>query len=78
MLMGRIEKDEPPTIGYAEGVVDKIKVIKRRADGLSPFRGFSQTRRYGLWLTGHTTPPCPIRQEPSFAAAPTACGKAKP
>jgi Transposase len=30
--------DEPTTNGYAEGVINKIKVIKRRAYGLPTFR----------------------------------------
>ena len=32
--------DEPTTHGYAEGVINKIKVIKRRAYGLLTFTGF--------------------------------------
>jgi transposase len=32
--------DEPVTNGYAEGVITKIKVIKRRAHGLPTFEGF--------------------------------------
>jgi transposase len=32
--------DEPTTNGYAEGVINKIKVIKRRAYGLPTFSGF--------------------------------------
>jgi transposase len=32
--------DEPTTNGYAEGVINKIKVIKRRAYGLPSFAGF--------------------------------------
>ena len=32
--------DEPVTNGYAEGVINKIKVIKRRAYGLPTFDGF--------------------------------------
>jgi transposase len=32
--------DEPTTNGYAEGVINKIKVIKRRAYGLPTFTGF--------------------------------------
>ena len=32
--------DEPTTNGYAEGVINKIKVIKRRAYGLPTFDGF--------------------------------------
>jgi transposase len=32
--------DEPTTNGYAEGVINKIKVIKRRAYGLPTFHGF--------------------------------------
>ena len=31
--------DEPTTNGYAEGVVDKVKVIKRRAHGPPSFAG---------------------------------------
>jgi transposase len=34
--------DEPITNGYAEGVINKIKVIKRRAYGLPTFNGFRQ------------------------------------
>jgi transposase len=32
--------DEPTINGYAEGVINKIKVIKRRAHGLPTFGGF--------------------------------------
>jgi len=32
--------DEPTTNGYAEGVINKVKVIKRRAYGLPTFEGF--------------------------------------
>lgn len=32
--------DEPVTNGYAEGIINKIKVIKRRAYGLPSFEGF--------------------------------------
>ena len=32
--------DEPTTNGYAEGVINKIKVIKRRAYGIPTFDGF--------------------------------------
>jgi transposase len=34
--------DEPTTNGYAEGVINKIKVIKRRAYGLPNFDGFRE------------------------------------
>ena len=34
--------DQPITNGYAEGVINKIKVIKRRAYGLPTFDGFRQ------------------------------------
>jgi transposase len=34
--------DEPATNGYAEGVINKIKVIKRRAYGLPRFTSFRQ------------------------------------
>ena len=32
--------DEPTTNGYAEGVINKVKVIKRRAYGIPTFDGF--------------------------------------
>jgi transposase len=32
--------DQPITNGYAEGVINKIKLIKRRACGLPTFNGF--------------------------------------
>lgn len=32
--------DEPTTNGYAEGVINKVKVIKRHAYGLPSFEGF--------------------------------------
>jgi transposase len=32
--------DEPTTNGYAEGSINKVKVIKRRAYGLPTFAGF--------------------------------------
>ncbi len=32
--------DEPTTNGYAEGVINKVKVIKRRAYGLPSFANF--------------------------------------
>ena len=34
--------DEPTTNGYAEGVINKVKVIKRRAYGLPSFHAFRQ------------------------------------
>ena len=34
--------DEPTTNGYAEGVINKVKVIKRRAYGLPSFEGFRE------------------------------------
>jgi transposase len=34
--------DEPTSNGYAEGVINKLKVIKRRAYGLPTFDGFRQ------------------------------------
>jgi transposase len=34
--------DEPTTNGYAEGVINKIKVIKRRAYGVPNFDGFRE------------------------------------
>jgi transposase len=32
--------EQPTTNGYAEGVINKVKVIKRRAYGLPTFAGF--------------------------------------
>ena len=32
--------DQPTSNGYAEGVINKVKVIKRRAYGLPTFHGF--------------------------------------
>ena len=34
--------DQPTTNGYAEGAINKIKVVKRRAYGLPTFDGFRQ------------------------------------
>ena len=34
--------DEPTTNGYAEGIINKVKVIKRRAYGLPTFAGFRE------------------------------------
>ena len=34
--------DEPTTNGYAEGVINKVKVIKRRAYGIPSFDGFRE------------------------------------
>lgn len=34
--------EEPTTNGYAEGVINKVKVIKRRAHGLPTFEGFRE------------------------------------
>ena len=34
--------DQPTTNGYAEGVINKAKVIKRRAYGLPTFHGFGK------------------------------------
>ena len=34
--------EEPTTNGYAEGVINKVKVIKRRAYGLLTFDGFRE------------------------------------
>ena len=54
--------DEPTTNGYAEGVINKVKVIKRRAYGLPTFAGFRKrssqpvdnrtTRRHPAQSTG--------------------------
>jgi transposase len=39
--MGRLAYfDEPTTNGYAEGVINKVTVINRRAYGLPRFAGF--------------------------------------
>jgi transposase len=35
--------DEPTTNGYAEGVINKIKVIKRRAYAIPTFTAFRQS-----------------------------------
>jgi transposase len=34
--------DEPTTNGYAEGIINKVKVIKRRAHGIPTFTAFRQ------------------------------------
>jgi transposase len=34
--------DEPTTNGYAEGVINKVNVIKRRAYGVPTFDGFRE------------------------------------
>jgi len=34
--------DNPASNGYAEGVINKVKVIKRRAYGLPGFKGFRE------------------------------------
>ena len=34
--------DEPTTNGYAEGVINKVKVIKRRSYGLPTFEGLRE------------------------------------
>jgi transposase len=34
--------DEPTTSGYAEGVINKVKVTRRRAYGLPTFEGFRE------------------------------------
>jgi transposase len=34
--------DNPASNGYAEGVINKVKVIKRRAYGLPSFQGFRE------------------------------------
>ena len=34
--------DEPTTNGYAEGIINKVKVIKRRAYGSPTFAGFRE------------------------------------
>jgi transposase len=34
--------DEPTTNGYAEGVINKVKVIKRRAYGIPTFTAFRE------------------------------------
>jgi transposase len=34
--------DEPASNGYAEGVINKVKVIKRRADGPPWFEGYRE------------------------------------
>jgi hypothetical protein len=58
--------EEPTTNGYAEGVINKVKVIKRRAYGLPTFAGFRQTRRHNLWLTGQHDATPRNQQEPRF------------
>ena len=35
--------DEPTTNGYAEGVINKVKVIKHRAYGIPTFTAFRQS-----------------------------------
>jgi transposase len=41
-LQGLTSPDEPTTNGYAEGVINKVKVITRRAYGLRTFNGFRE------------------------------------
>jgi transposase len=43
---------EPTSNGYAEGVINKVKVIKRRAYGLPSFESFRHRVPRSMRLTG--------------------------
>ena len=58
--------DEPTTNGYAEGVINKVKVIKRRAYGLPTLPRLPTARAPSMRLNG-TTGATPLdRQDPVF------------
>jgi Transposase len=69
-MLGYFEK--PITNGNAEGVINKVKVIKRRAYGLPHLPWLLQTRRHSLWLTGQRDATPLNQQEPTFRPALTA------
>jgi Transposase len=53
--------DEPTTNGYAEGVINEVKVIKRRAYGLPSFGAFRERAPTCPW-TGALSPPRSIEE----------------
>ena len=53
--------DEPTTNGYAEGVINKVKVIKRRAYGLPTFAGFR--KRVVIAVANRTRDATPRNQQ---------------
>ena len=65
--------DEPTTNGYAEGVINKVKVIKRRAYGLPTFDRLPQARAPSMRLTGPRDATPLDRQEPKIDP-PVGCG----
>jgi hypothetical protein len=61
--------DEPTTNGYAEGVINKVKVIKRRAYGIPTFTAFRQRVLLACGRTGPRGVAPLDRQEPTFRPA---------
>jgi transposase len=57
--------DQPITNGYAEGVINKIKVIKRRAYGLPTFDGFRRRVLVACASRDHADPRL-ITKTPAF------------
>ena len=49
--------DEPTTNGYAEGVINKVKVIKRRAYGIPTLTAFRQRVLLACGRPDHAAPP---------------------
>jgi transposase len=49
--------DEPTTNGYAEGVINKVKVIKRRAYGIPTFTAFRHRVLIACGRPDHATSP---------------------
>ena len=52
---------EPTTNGYAEGVINKVKLIKRRAYGLPSFRALPRASALSMRMNG-TTRATPLRK----------------
>jgi transposase len=58
--------DQPTSNGYAEGVINKVKVIKRRAYGLPTFAGFRKRVVIACGQPDHPTPPRSTGRNPIF------------
>jgi transposase len=61
--------EEPTTNGYAEGVINKIKTIKRRAYGLPSFESFRRRVLRSMRLTGSRSRSPLNRRDPRFRPA---------
>jgi transposase len=63
--------DEPTTNGFAEGTINKVKVIKRRGYGIPTFTAFRQRVLLACRWPGSRGVTPLDRREPSFQPAPT-------